>query len=263
MISRGWLLCVAAVLLAACGMGRDPKLDAEVRSVFDQLRHRQDAALAARLDPALRTPAAMQSVAALQRTIPAGEPTARKVVATTIVHSADRRETVAALDEYDYADRSLLVATRMHRTPSTAWQVQAVQLQTATASDLAINALTLRGKPWWQVLFLVFALASPLLMVAAVVKVLRKPGLPGKWLWALVALGGLGTLSMNWTTGQIGWQLANLNLIGFGLARGPSAFSQWVISATLPVGAILILAGVLPWRPRRTPAADDPSKAGL
>jgi hypothetical protein len=250
MTARWSVLCAATLLLAACGPGRDVGLDAQVRSVFDQLRHGDQAALVARLDPAQRTPAALGALGELSRSIPPGAPRARRIVSTTTLRTA-LAEAVSALDEYDYGDHRLLVGTRLGRARAGApWSVQGVRLQIATAAQLARNDLTLQGKPWRQDLFLGYVALALLLMAAAFWKVVSTPGLRWKWLWAATAFLGVGAMRMNWTTGQFIWQPVSLNLIGAGLQRGASAFSPWMLSATIPVGALLILAGLVARRPR-------------
>ena len=252
-----WVWAIFGLALAACNpLIRDPRVDAEVRSAFDQLRRNDDAALTARFDPALRTPEAAAQLAALKQYVPAGAPRGREAVATNTVTSSSSGETVSTTDEYDYGDRRALVDVRLHRANrQQPWQIQGLHVQLATNAQLAANHLTLAGKPAKQDLFLLFVIASPLLMIAALVKVVRTRGLKRKWLWGILAFIGLTGLRMNWTTGEIIWQPLTVQLINAGIARGLSAFSPWILSATLPVGAVLILTGV--WaNPRRakTPA---------
>lgn len=253
-----WVWAIVGLVLAACKpLIRDPRVDAEVRSAFDQLRRNDDAALTARFDPALRTPEAAAQLAALKRYIPASEPRSRNAVATSTVTTAMTGETVSTTDEYDYGDRRALVDVRLHRANSRqAWQIQGLHVQLATNAQLADNRLTLSGKPAKQHLFLLYAIASPLLMIGALVKVIRTPGLKRKWLWGALAFAGLTALRMNWTTGDLFCQPLAIQFVDAGVIRGPSAFSPWFLSATLPVGAVLILTGV--WaNPRRAkkPAA--------
>ena len=262
-----WLAwAMAALVLAACNpLARDPQVDREVRSVFDQLRHHRDAELLARLDPTIRA-GAISQLPAVQAYVPAGEPRGRKVIGTNTMRMAGKGDTVATTDEYDYGDRTVQVDVRLYRPVGRpAWQVQGFHVQAATAAQLAVNRFTLAGKSALQYLFLAFTVASPLLMVAALVKVVRTPGLRRKWLWGVLAFAGLASLHMNWTTGQLTYQLVSIQLIGAGAVRSLSAFSPWILSATLPVGAILILTGVWanPRRARKAAAqAASPSSAG-
>lgn len=247
-----WLaVALAAIALAACNpLARDPQVDSEVRSVFDQARHHENKELAARLDPSLGDRAIAQ-LPTVEGYIPTDEPRGRKTLGTNTVRVSGQGETVSTTDEYDYGDRRILVDTQLYRaTNSRAWQVQGFHVQAATTAELASNRFSLMGKSAFQYLFLLFTVASPLLMLAALIKVVRTPGLKRKWLWGILAFAGLVALRMNWTTGQLSYQILTIQLIGAGAVRGLSAFSPWILSATVPVGAVLILTGV--WaNPRR------------
>jgi hypothetical protein len=55
---------------------------------------------------------------------------------------------------------------------------------------------------------------------------------------------------MNWTTGQVDFQLLSLQLLGAGAMTSAPGLSPWVLTFTLPIGAALILVGL--WaNPRR------------
>lgn len=246
-----WVGFAAPLMLASCNpVVRDSQVDGEARGVFDQLRHHQDAQLIARLDPAIRGTAAAK-LPAIESYVPLGEPRGRKAISTNTLKVAGQGETVSTTDEYDYGDRTVAVDVQMYRPDGRqGWQVRGFHVQAATAAQLAPNRFSLSGKSAIQYLSLAFTVASPLLMVAALVKVIRTAGLKRKWLWGILAFAGLVALRMNWTTGQLTYQLITVQFIGAGVMRGLSAFSQWVLSATIPVGAILILTGI--WaNPRR------------
>ena len=57
-------------------------------------------------------------------------------------------------------------------------------------------------------------------------------------LWIIFILFGLGPLSLNWTTDQIGFSLLSFLLFS-GSAMASSIYSPWIISVSLPVGAVL------------------------
>jgi len=41
-----------------------------------------------------------------------------------------------------------------------------------------------------------------------------------------------------------------LQIVGFWLVKGPSQFEPWMISATVPIGALLILGGLVARKPK-------------
>jgi hypothetical protein len=263
MFGRLCALLAAALVLAACNlMVRDPGVDAEVRSVFDQLRRHQTAELTARLDRSMRTPATAAQIATVEGYIPKGEPRDRKAIGTNMVSIAGKGQRVSITDEYDFGDRRALVDTTIYRAAGKkAWVVEGFHVQAATNAELARNRLLAPGKSAMQYLFFAMVIVSPLVMLAALVKVIRTVGLKRKWLWGIAAFLGLVPFHLNWTTGQFTYQLASIQLIGAGVVKGMSAFSPWVLSFCIPVGAILILTGVWanPARARKPKVAAEPT----
>jgi hypothetical protein len=73
-----------------------------------------------------------------------------------------------------------------------------------------------------------------------------------KWLWILFILFGFGKLSVNWATGQWGVMVLAAQLFS---ASGTAAYlGPWIVSVSLPVGAVLFL--IKRRRLEARPAAD-------
>lgn len=251
--------CVVAVL-SACAPKPDPAIDAVARQTYDDLRLGRFDALQARLTPeaaSLVTPAQLRQI---QAYLPPGAPTERRAInwSTTIATSAP--QTAQAAYELGYPDHGVLLTLNLQRTGSQApWRVHGFNVLKADRAQLRHSvSLSPIGKPPGQGAFLVATILSPLLMLTALVAVLRTPNLKRKWLWAIAAFAGIGSLTMNWTTGQVGMQLASIQLIGAGVMRsGFMGFYPWVLKMTLPVGAVAALWRV--WslrRARRSEPAD-------
>lgn len=257
------LSLIAGLLLSLCGCNpatalRDPAVDAEIHAVFEKIRS-QDPGWAASFAPSVAQTITPEGIAAVRAAIPAEVPRARNPTATTVSRTTSG-SFVAAVDEYVYKDRTLVVQTLLQRPPgSEQWAVSGFHVRAASAAEIADNRFSVFGKSVGQYLFLTIVVLSPLLMLAALTKVVRTPGLRRKWLWAILAFAGLLSFQMNWTTGEIAVNYLTLQLIGAGVLRGPSALDPWLLTFTLPVGAILILTGVWanPKRARsRAPAAE-------
>jgi hypothetical protein len=120
-----------------------------------------------------------------------------------------------------------------------------------TKADEAAQAFWAPGRTAGQWLFLGLAAATPAFMLWTVVRVLRAPVLEGRLFWALACLAGLGTLWMDWTSGTTGFVPYSLRLMGFGLEKGPSPLSPWMVSLTLPIGALAASARLALQRLRR------------
>ena len=61
---------------------------------------------------------------------------------------------------------------------------------------------------------------------------------------------GLFSFQMNWASGAMLIQWMALQIIGFWMAKGPSRFDPLFINATVPIGALLILAGLAARKPK-------------
>lgn len=118
------------------------------------------------------------------------------------------------------------------------YKALAMSYTEVTKSDEAAQAFWAPGRTSGQWLFLALAVATPAFMLWTVVRVLRAPVLGGRLFWALACIAGLGTLWMDWTSGITGFQPYSLRLMGFGLEKGPSPLSPWMVSLTLPIGAL-------------------------
>lgn len=222
----------------------DPNADAVAKKVFDAIRHSDDAGLQSVVAPELKTAEAQGQIAQIRAYIPNGEPRNRKTVSWNILRSPSGT-VVSMADEYDYGDRVALVETHLRQAPGAqSWLVDGFHVQTATAKALSANRLTLAGKSPAQILFFALVIASPILMLAGLIKVIRTKGLKRKWLWGLLAFVGLTSLQMNWATGQFGANYLAIQFIGAGVTRGFSQFSPWILTMTPPIGALLILTGL-------------------
>jgi hypothetical protein len=107
-----------------------------------------------------------------------------------------------------------------------------------TKPDEAAQGFWAPGRTSGQWLFLGLAVATPAFMLWTVVRVFRAPALGGRLFWALACVVGMGTLWMDWTSGITGFLPNSLRLMGFGLEKGPSPLSPWMVSLTLPIGAL-------------------------
>ena len=250
-----WLPAVALALLSGCQIvTRDAGADQAARNLFKEVSGHQTEAFTSRLDPSLRNSKTLSQIENIERLIPAGEPRKRSAINTTTFLSA-KGTTLLATDQYDYEDRSALVQTRLYRAPDAQdWSVQSFNVRVATLNQLKANDFGLTGKSASQYAFLAFLVTAPILIVTALVKVLRTAGLRRKWLWCAVSVLGIGQMQMNWATGAVALKPISFQVFGAGFWRALSSFAPWILTASLPIGAILILIGIWanPRRARKT-----------
>ena len=87
-----------------------------------------------------------------------------------------------------------------------------------------------------KVLMLSLTIITPIFMIITCFFVYRTP-IERKWRWYLLSFVGIGTVVMNWTTGEIATEIATIMLFGFG-ASAASEFAPLIFTFTIPIGAI-------------------------
>ena len=140
--------------------------------------------------------------------------------------------------EYQYPDRWLLisVATQKKDGMFTLVGFSAYQLK---GSLEHMNRFTVAGKSPLQYLVLAAAVLIPLFCVYALVLCAVTPMPRRKWLWIIFILLGVCSFSVNWTTGQWGFKPLSFLLLGAGCGR--PLYGAWMISVSVPLGAIWFL----------------------
>jgi len=101
------------------------------------------------------------------------------------------------------------------------------------------NALTLADKSPLHYLVLALVLFIPLFLIYMVVLVIGTK-IRRKWLWLPFMFIGICQFSLNWTTGEFGFQPIHLHIPGVGAYR-PGLYGPWSLFASIPIGAIVFL----------------------
>ncbi len=114
-----------------------------------------------------------------------------------------------------------------------------LQLKKLPASLAEINALTLKGKSFIHCLALLSGIGVPIFILYALIQCVRTR-VKWKWLWIPFILIGIGSVQLNWTTGQLGLQPLALHIPGAAIGRS-GLYGPWILSVSFPLGAILFL----------------------
>jgi len=132
------------------------------------------------------------------------------------------------------------------------FKLVAIRVTPLTSEQVKANTFAGASKSLGQWAFLAATFAVPFTMLGVAVAALRARGLKHRFLWALLAFLGSGWIWMDWTTGATNAVWLVPNPLGFGLERGPSPLSPWMLRFTLPVGAAIVALrlALLPRRPR-------------
>ncbi len=256
MLKRVLAVVAACLSVAACGMKPDDQAQAMARQVYVDFRDNPEA-LKTKSTPELVADLTPENLALVRGYIPPGTPKSAKMISWNSTSMAGGSGAANMRHLYDYGDKQIIATTGLVREAGRPWKVQSFHVQTAAAGEMAANDFTLTGKPFFQLGFLLAVILSPLLMIAALVQVIRRKGLRHKWFWGIVSFIGLFSFQMNWTTGFIGVQWLTIQFLGFGITSTGTGLDPWILTCTLPVGAILILTRV--WAKPKKPTPPEES----
>jgi hypothetical protein len=114
--------------------------------------------------------------------------------------------------------------------------------------------------PQWNALhylFIVLAFTNLGVVGTALVRWYRtRKTIAGRWRW-LAAIGlGVGSASLDWSTGQLS-SVTPLRLLAFSAALGRELDGPWLLEVAMPIGAVAFLLGLA----TRMPAAQTPPAA--
>jgi len=118
------------------------------------------------------------------------------------------------------------------------YEVIGINVYQTEMSQKEFHAFTLSNKTLLHYLVLVMAIFVPLFILVSTYFCVRTPIPKRKWLWVIFILLGVSAIQINWTTGQYAIQLLSAHLFGAS-AVAASPHAPWVISASIPLGAIL------------------------
>jgi len=100
-----------------------------------------------------------------------------------------------------------------------------------------INKFTFSGKGFLHYIFLIIMLYLQIFTVFTIFSMVKTP-MKRKWLWIIGALVGIMSLNLNWTTGEFGFEILRITLLGIGFAKsGPVA--PWIASFSIPLISII------------------------
>jgi len=242
--TRIGLLLTILALVAACAAPLAPDDEAAVTSVFAQLKHHDFAAIEARMPPRLRTAVTDARVGAEAAKIPDGEPRRIKPIAPQTTDLPGGARQIGATREYFYPDRLLVVSTALLNAPGRPPAILSLSVQAFSPSALAAGRFQFEGRNSIQYFLLGLAIAIPLLLAYALLRLAFDDRSRWKWLWTPFILIGWTQLSVNWATGVIVFQPFGLLLLGASVGRGSLDISPWVVTVSLPLGALIYLSRV-------------------
>jgi|HubBroStandDraft_5_1064220.scaffolds.fasta_scaffold30344_2 hypothetical protein len=118
--------------------------------------------------------------------------------------------------------------------------IQNAYFQPLPHALIAKNAFSFAGKGPLHYVVLLLAVAIPLLMLDALIKVWRSKTMRWRWAWTIFILFGFFKFTFNWTTGDFSTSFLSFQLLGIGILRS-SEYQPWLVFLSVPVGALTVL----------------------
>ncbi|BDY04461.1 hypothetical protein [Ferrimonas sp. YFM] len=139
--------------------------------------------------------------------------------------------------EYEFESGWAVASVVMKRTDNKI-SVIGFNVYRTEASQKELNKFELSGKSALHYLVLVLACIVPIFILVSLFYCIKTSIPKRKWLWALFILGGIGTISINWSTGAYTLKVLEYQLFGAG-AIAASEYAPWVVTVGFPLGAVI------------------------
>lgn len=120
-------------------------------------------------------------------------------------------------------------------------RLQSLHVNRLSVPAEQLGAFTLAGKSPVQYLILALAVLSPLTILWSEIVLFRTKWIRLKWLWAVACLFGYGQLSVDWSSGEVGFTPLYITLFG-AFAFKAGMLAPWRVGFALPVASIAFLA---------------------
>lgn len=237
-----FMLSLCAVL-AGCSrdgvfaMIASPEEQAQARAYIDHLRARNYDAIERGLRADLRTPELRGNLETMAALVPAGEPRSVRIVGAHKNLNGDVKQLNLSF-ELEFATGWLLanVVTEQKHGERSVIGFNVVPRAQSLEDE---HRFGLAGKQAVNYLVLAAAIAAFAATVLALYRCVRTRHLWRKPLWILFILVGFGQLNLDWTSGA--WRFMPLSLQLFSAGMTSVLNGPWMISVSLPVGALIFL----------------------
>lgn len=210
------------------------------RERIDQLRQRRFEPIERELDPSISDsdPNLQDTLNKMAGMFPTEEPKSIKVVDVKFV-SEQNSSTHTLTLEYEFSQIWLLVNISIKRIDGIA-TIGAFNVTPMAESLESVNGFSLVGKSGLQYVILVLAIAGPIFCLYALVVCLRTKHQNFKWMWAIFILLGIGSLAVNWTTGELNFTPLAVHIPCASATEVP-AYGPWMVAVSMPLGAVLFV----------------------
>jgi hypothetical protein len=247
-MSRGcWPIVLAALLSLACGMSALPQVDAETdalaRRAIDLVKAGDVEAFRKLMQPEVRETATQDRMDELR--VRLGDDIALKNVSYRWtkfrkLNDSNSPTQVFVAAEYQLHSSTGYALLRFGlKGTEGALAISDFNVQPLPGDLEVLNAWRFDGKPLRNYVVLALALAVPAFILCVLYRCVRTR-MPRKKRWLLFIALGFGAVSLNWTSGELDYQVLTFKLLGASVMR-QGAYGPWFVGVSFPLGALLFL----------------------
>ena len=237
------LAVLAFILMAGCDKQNliqrfaSAQDQAIARQYVEYLRDGNLEQIESRADTSIASGALHDTLIRMRSLFPAQEPKSVTLVGAQAMRNPS--STVKNITfEYEFPSRWLLIniATQEKAGKHTIVGLHVIPEAMSLESQ---NRFGLIGKTPLEYLVLALAIGFLLLSLYALVVCVKSKLTGRKWPWILFIVLGVGKFAVNWTTGAWGLTLPAVQL--FSASAAAALYGPWIISVSVPLGAIVFL----------------------
>lgn len=203
------------------------------------------AEIEARMSPGTKTDQLRPTLMLMATLLPPEAPLSIKVVGVQTTLSTGGSSDTSLKLQYEFAKDWLIADVVMQRKDNVL-MVKAIYFTPLAGSWEDANAFSVSGKPLLSYAILLVAIFVPAFMVISLICCFVTPIPRRKWLWCIFVFFSIGAVNLNWTSGEVDFQLLRIGLLGVGFERvngGP-----YLIHTAVPLGAIMFWIRRAAWR---------------
>lgn len=254
-----FVVSIAALVLAACSGENAIRrftpadADARARAYLALFTRGQPDSAAARLVPALAGADAQRELVKIGAILRDQHFDSTKLIGAQVNSINGVRHVNLSYELH--SSRGWSVANVATVDSANTWFVEGVSAN-MLARRLEDDArFTLAGKPARQYAWLLMSILCFVASLATAIFVATRRAMPKRWRWVLVSLLGLGAFSLNWNTGVVATNLVSIRIGAASFTRAAPVV-PWIITFSLPIGALSAFLQYRHWRAEATKIAE-------
>jgi hypothetical protein len=232
----GQMLAPPAALPSAPGLSAADR--AALAAPFQELANGQEQRLLAHVAPVLSQAEWAQSITQAHAALPPGRVQSSRLLNWSQSAGTDGAR-LSGVYEHVYPAHVVRSETILLRTgPADRWRVEGLHLDAATKAELEVNRFRLENRPPIFYGALALVALTPIFMLLTALAVLFSKALKLRWLWVLASVVGFCTFTMDSVTGVFSVTPLSFLIFGAGATWSGSAFEPWILSWSVPFGAL-------------------------